>query len=38
MRRRNKSVKKSLVVRIDHGMHCKAFSAARFVDTGEGGG
>lgn len=25
-------------MRIDHGMHCKAFSAARSVDTGEGGG
>lgn len=34
----NKSVRKSLDVWIDHGMHCKAFSAARSVDTGEGGG
>lgn len=28
-------MRKSLDVQIDHGMHCKAFSPARFVDTGE---
>lgn len=25
-------------MQIDHGMHCKAFSVAHSVDTGEGGG
>lgn len=28
-------MRKSLDVQIDHGMHCKAFSPACSVDTGE---